>query len=135
MNSLCGGELRITIHGGADYDRDRLWRPHYRSFGAAAKAVNVYSGTAQVRWTCWKRRVRLKRRALVRADGAFQTQDAAIEMKEHLQRDIMLRRCSSSRGRPDIGAHSRASGRQGNDARGYQSTKVREGGVFLVRLD
>ena len=105
---------------------------------AAAKAVNVYlPGTAQVRLDVLEapRPIEKGGRWCVQM-GAFQTQDAAIEMKEHLQRRYHAAQVLQFKGPTGYWVRIRVPQDDKETTREvYQSTKVREGGVFLVRLD
>jgi len=105
---------------------------------AAAKAVNVYlPGTAQVRLDVLDapRPIENGGRWCVQM-GAFQTQDAAIAMKEHLQRRYHDAQVLQFKGPTGYWVRIRVPKDDKEQTRDvYAHTRVDEGGVFMVRLD
>jgi rare lipoprotein A len=105
---------------------------------AAAKAVNVYlPGTAQVRVEVLEapRPIETGGRWCVQM-GAFQTQSAAIAMKEHLQHRYPAAQVLQFKGPTGYWVRIRVP--QDNKERTrevYDHTSVDEGGMFMVRLD
>ena len=105
---------------------------------AAAKAVNVYlPGTAQVRLDVLEapRPIETGGRWCVQM-GAFQTQSAAIEMKEHLQHRYSTAQVLQFKGPTGYWVRIRVPQDDKNKTREvYEHARVDEGGVFMVRLD
>lgn len=105
---------------------------------AAAKAVNVYlPGTAQVRLDVLDapRPIESGGRWCVQM-GAFHTQEAAIAMKEHLQRRYHSAQVIQFKGPTGYWVRIRVPQDDKEQTREvYEHTQVDEGGVFMVRLD
>jgi rare lipoprotein A len=105
---------------------------------AAAKALNVYlPGTAQVRLEVLEapRPIETGGRWCVQM-GAFQTQTAAVSMKEHLQHRYRDAQVLQFKGPTGYWVRIRVPKDDKEMTREvYESTRVDEGGVFMVRLD
>lgn len=105
---------------------------------AAAKAVNVYlPGTAQVRVEVLEapHPIETGGRWCVQM-GAFQTQTAAIQMKEHLQHRYRDAQVLQFKGPTGYWVRIRVPQDDKDKTREvFESTSVDEGGVFMVRLD
>lgn len=105
---------------------------------AAAKALNVYlPGTAPVRLEVLEapRPIETGGRWCVQM-GAFQTQSAAISMKEHLQHRYHDAQVLQFKGPTGYWVRIRVPQDDKETTREvYESTRVDEGGIFMVRLD
>jgi rare lipoprotein A len=105
---------------------------------AAAKALDIYMpGTAPVRLEVLDapHPIESGGRWCVQM-GAFQTQDAALEMKDRLQRRYQTAQVLQFKGPTGYWVRVRVEGDDKETTRRvFEHTKVDEGAVFMVRLD